>query len=290
MKTASSVLLTVRGAGYLRASRCPFIAETMGGGPKDANKTQFVQFQYDIRRTADKDLGVRARSRKLLSDVLFRDEANSTFPVSRSVVQDVIDLETIREHGNEVVEFSPEQNVLLVNVRVDEGEFGGVTRVEKGVTDNLKHGGDTSSTSDETELGSKIRGVFKLALGPFDTDCVTDFDKRKITRDIALLICLKRTVQNGCSELDGSSLVHAYLHDKVEMSKVIIAGSGSVTTHNVLAINLGSHGDVLSSGKPEIVLWIRETKTIEGGIGRNFNLLDKREVPPGIRTEDWFTT
>jgi len=220
------------------------------------------------RRTTDKDLGTRARTRKVLSNVLFRDKANTTLPVRRRIVQDVIDLEAIREHGNEVVEFSPEQNVLLVDVGVDEGEFGWVTGIEKGITDDLKHGGDTSSSGNETELGGEFRGVSKLALGSLDTDFVANLEKGKVTRDIALLIGL---------------------HNKVKVAKVVITSGRSVAPDNVLSINLSSYGDVLSSGKTQIVLWIGETETIERGVGGNLDLLDERELSPGIRAEDRIT-
>jgi len=215
------------------------------------------------RRTTDEDLGVRTRTRKVLGDVLFRDKADTSFPARRRVVQNVIDPEAIREHGDEVVEFGPEENIFLVDVGVDEAEFGRVTRVEKSITNDLKHGCDTSSASDETELGGEFGRVFELALGPLDADFVTSLDTREIARDISLLISF---------------------HYKVEMAKVVIASGGSIAADNILSINLSSYGYVLSGGKTEIVLWIGETETVEGGIGGNLDLLDERKLSPGVRT------
>ena len=80
------------------------------------------------------------------------------------------------------------------------------------------------------------------------------------------------------------SSARAYLHYKVEMTKVVIASGRSVAADNVLSINLSNYGYVLSGGKTEIVLWIRETKTVEGGIGGNLDLLDERKLSPGVRT------
>ena len=68
------------------------------------------------------------------------------------------------------------------------------------------------------------------------------------------------------------------------MAKVVIASGRSVAADNVLSINLSNYGYVLSGGKTEIVLWIRETKTVEGGIGGNLDLLDERKLSPGVRT------
>jgi len=141
--------------------------------------------------------------------VLFRDKADTSFPARRRVIQNVIDPEAIREHGDEVVEFGPEQNIFLVDVGVDEAEFGRITRVEKSITDDLKHGCDTSSASDETELGGEFGRVFELALGPLDADFVASLDTREIARDVSLLIGLiksTRMVQiSGLNEMQFSA-------------------------------------------------------------------------------------
>lgn len=81
-------------------------------------------------------------------------------------------------------------NVVLVDVGVDKAELGLVVGVLERALDNLEHGGDTGTTGDHEEVGGKVLGVDKLALGALDHDRLTDLEVGKVLRDVALLVGL----------------------------------------------------------------------------------------------------
>lgn len=126
----------------------------------------------------------------MLLDVLLGDKADTTLPSSRGIVQDVVDFESVGEHGDQVIQFDFEKDIVFVNVGVDEAEFGGVSGVEESVSSDLEHGSDSGSTSDHTNFFCECRSVLELTFGALDADLVTNFKQRKVPRDIALLVGL----------------------------------------------------------------------------------------------------
>ena len=146
----------------------------------------------DHRRGAtQEDLGV-AGSREPLLDVLLGDESRAALPVRGGVVEDVVDLEPVGEHSDEVVELDLEQDVVLVDVGVDEGELGRVAGVEEGVARDLEHGGYASAASDHAEFGGELGGVLELALGSLHLDGVANLEGRDVFGDVALLVSLRK--------------------------------------------------------------------------------------------------
>jgi hypothetical protein len=66
------------------------------------------------------------------------DESNASVPVVRRVVEDVVDVEPLGVLGRERIELGLEENVLVRDVGVDEGELGSVKGVlERGADDLL---------------------------------------------------------------------------------------------------------------------------------------------------------
>lgn len=142
-------------------------------------------------RTTHQNLGIGAGRRKVLGDVLLGYKADTPSPSCWGVVENVVDLEPVREHGDQVIQFDAQQDVFLSNVGVDEAELGWVTGVEEGVADNLEHGGDASSAGNKTKLLGQGWGVDELALGSLDADIIADLEQRKVSGDVALLVGLR---------------------------------------------------------------------------------------------------
>ena len=132
----------------------------------------------------------------MLSDLIFTDEANATSPACRRVVKHVIDGEAVWMLGSKLIEFLLEQDVFFVHIGIDEAELGLVGTVTERRTRNLKHGGNTRSTSDHTKVARKTLVVVELALGTLDTDVVANLEQRNVTRDVTLLVRLQTRCQH----------------------------------------------------------------------------------------------
>ena len=92
--------------------------------------------------------------------------------------------------SREFIEFFSEQNVLLVDVCVDEGELRAVERVlERGAHD-LQHGCDARAARDHAELARERRVVLELTLGPLDAYLVAELEERDVAGDVALFVRL----------------------------------------------------------------------------------------------------
>lgn len=146
---------------------------------------------YLLPHTTHEDLGVGASRRKVLCDMFLGNESRTTSPSSRGVVQNVVHLEPVREHGNQIIQLNAQQDIFLVDVGVDEAELGWVTGVEEGVANDLEHGGDTGSTSDQAKLLGQSWSVDELTLGSLDTDVVADLKQGKVSGDVTLLVGLR---------------------------------------------------------------------------------------------------
>lgn len=124
--------------------------------------------------------------------MLLAHEANAALPPSGRVVQDVVDLEPVREHRDQVIELDAEQDIVLVDVGVDERELGRVAGVEERVARDLQHGRDSSSTSDHANLRGEGGCVLELPLGTLDADLVADFEEGEVAGDVALFVSLSQ--------------------------------------------------------------------------------------------------
>lgn len=108
--------------------------------------------------------------------MILGDESRATLPARWGVVKNVVDLEAVREHGNQVIELDAEEDIILIDVGVDEGELGRVTRVEERVASDLEHRSNTSTTSDHAELRRQVGSEDELALGTLDTDVIPNLE------------------------------------------------------------------------------------------------------------------
>lgn len=122
--------------------------------------------------------------------MLLAHEANAALPPGRRVVQDVVDLEPVREHRDQVIELDAEQDIVLVHVGVDECELGGVAGVEERVACDLEHGCNTGTACDHAKLGCQSRLEGELTLGALDTDFVVDLEQGQVARDVSFLVRL----------------------------------------------------------------------------------------------------
>jgi hypothetical protein len=129
--------------------------------------------------------------RHALFDMFFGNEANTTIPLRRRVVQDVIDGEAFRVLRGKLVKFLLQEDILMVNVGKDQAKLGAIRRVLESSTDDLKHGCNTSATSDHTKFTGKGRAIGELALGTLNTNIVTDLEKAEVARNVALLVALE---------------------------------------------------------------------------------------------------
>lgn len=163
----------VLGTGYPIASRLPFIAATIGGGPEKRKGYYMTRAEivtgYTARRTTNKNFAVGfVGVGEQLLDVLFGDEADTTLPVGRGRVEDVEDLEPVLVVLEQTLEFGEEEDVLLRDVGVDERDGRGVAGILCGGAHDLDHGCDTGSASDHGEVLGEVGGVLEVALGTLD--------------------------------------------------------------------------------------------------------------------------
>ena len=150
-----------------------------------------VDFKMDFGPTTHEHLVLgKVAIGKTFLDLLLRDEANTTLPVRRRVVQHIVNLEPIGVPRRELVELGAEQDVLDVDVRVDEVQLGLVPGVLECGADDLEHGRDTGTASDHADLLAEGRVVFELALGTLDADLVADFEEGDVSGDVAFLVRL----------------------------------------------------------------------------------------------------
>lgn len=151
-------------------------------------------------RTTKQDLNIRIRRRQLLHNLLLANEPNPARPPLRRVIQHIIHREPLRVLLRELVELLLQQDVLVVDVRVDEAQLRQVERVFERGADDLEHGGDAGAAGDHAELAGEGGVVGELAFGPFDADFVADFEERDVAGDVTLFVGL--TSQNGDLDRD----------------------------------------------------------------------------------------
>lgn len=146
------------------------------------------------------------------------------------------------------VEVLLEQNILGSDVRKDEVDLSLVTSsaaTDNG-TDNLEHGCDTSTTSDHAKVTHHVGLVDEGTLGALDADSLTNDEGSHELGDVALRVALDQ---------------------EIEVAGLVVAGDGSVGTHNLLklAILLGedsADGDMLTDGEAEDRLFGWELKSV----------------------------
>jgi hypothetical protein len=123
--------------------------------------------------------------------VLLGHVANTTFPAGRGVVEDVKDLELGLVDVKELPEVIFEENVLFVDIGVDEGDGGGVERIPEGSANDLDHGCDSRTASNQAEVASHANLVTEVPLGTLDTDSIAEFELRDESGDVSLFVSLE---------------------------------------------------------------------------------------------------
>jgi hypothetical protein len=196
---------------------------------------------------------------EVVLDMLFGDETNTSLPVGRGVVEDVIDLETVGVELDKLVQIFFEQDILVVDVGIDETDFSRVSGVAENSADDLEHGGDTSTSSNHAYMFAETRGIDEVALWALEAHRVTDFESGHDTRDISFFVGLD---------------------EEIEKPGVIVAADWGVAASNKFAVDVGRDGDVLANGEAKYVECAGELEAVNGSVGRDLYLLLEGELLP----------
>lgn len=141
--------------------------------------------------TTQKDLDVRITGGQMFIYVFLCNEASTASPPGRRVVQDVMDFETSVARIHQFVEFLLQEDILLIDVRVDEAQLGAVKRIFEGSTYDLKHRSNASPPCDHPNFTREGRVVHELAFRTLDANFLAQFEQGDVTRDVTLLVSLK---------------------------------------------------------------------------------------------------
>lgn len=188
------------------------------------------------------------RTRQVLLDGLLGYESSVTTPSLGRVIEEVVDSESIRVVSSQSVQFILEQNVFLSDIGVDEIDLSLVLRVLQGSSDDLKTRSESGTTSNHTNLVGQFRSVVHLTLGALDLDELANLELVNVLGDVSIGV---------------------RLDDQVEEASVIVGRSGSVGSLDILAIDVGLEGDVLTNGQAENTVALRQTESVEGSVTRD---------------------
>jgi hypothetical protein len=144
----------------------------------------------EARHTTQENLNVITRRGQVHLDLLLCDEASTSIPAGRWIIQHVVNCEAVWITEDEGIEFLFQQNVLEVDIGIYERETCAVHGVFECGTDDLKHGGDACATRDHAKFTGEGGAVLELALGSLDADGVTDLEEGDDTGYVALLVRL----------------------------------------------------------------------------------------------------
>lgn len=162
--------------------------------------------------------------------------SNTTSPVSRRLVQDIVNTETAILFGKRV-QVLPQKNIAFGDVGIDQVDLGLIA--SRSATDNssddLEHRGDTSASSDHTKVADHVGRVDKGTLGAPHANRLADSERSHVLGDVS-----------GRVGLD----------QKVDVARLVVTRDGSVGTNDLLAAaiflsNVGSDGDVLTDGQTD---------------------------------------
>lgn len=131
----------------------------------------------------------------------------------------------------------------MVDVGVDEGDFGLVCWIGENGAKDLVHGGDTCASGNHAELADEAWTVVKLALGTLDANLVANGKLCKVTGNVALLV--------GFDE-------------EIKIATVIVIANGGITTGHKLSVNFSRDGHVLANGEIEHVVSIAQLEAVTG--------------------------
>ena len=146
----------------------------------------------EARHTTQKNLNIITRRGQVRLDLFFCDEASTSIPAERWIIQHVVNCEAVWMSKDKGIEFLFQQNVLGVDVGIYERETCAVHGVFECGTDDLKHGGDARAACDHANFTGEGGAVLELALGSLDADGVADLEEGDDTGYVALLVRLWR--------------------------------------------------------------------------------------------------
>jgi len=109
----------------------------------------------------------------MLLDVILANESDSAIPSRRRVVKNVENLEAVSIDTLELFEVLSKKNVLLIDVSVNESDFGMIFGVLEAGMNDLHHRSDTCATRNHGDVLDEIWGVQEAAFGTFDTNDLT---------------------------------------------------------------------------------------------------------------------
>ncbi|KAI3481059.1 hypothetical protein L1887_56633 [Cichorium endivia] len=211
------------------------------------------------RRAAHENLDVVGRLGHVLLNSLLGDKAHAALPADGRLVEEVVHAELVLVLGSKLVELLLEQDVLLLDVGVDKVDLRLVAGVLEDSTDDLQAGRKSSAAGDHAEVARQAGRVLHLALGALDRDEIADLHGADVLGDVTLLV---------------------RLDDEVEESVVIVRRCRGVGAHDVLAVDVGLDGDVLSDGEAEDVVLARQLEAVERRVGRERLLLHQTVLLP----------
>lgn len=178
-------------------------------------------------------------------------ETNTTSPVLRWVVQNIVDVESLILL-DELLQLLLKQNILGVDIGEDQINLGGVITAVAGTVandslDDLQHGSDTGTTSNHTNVAAHVRGVDHGTLGTTDLHGLANLQGSEVLGDVTLVISLDQ---------------------KIEVASLIVGRDRGVRTNNLLGltVNGGSKRDVLTDGKTKDIGGTGESETVDSDI------------------------
>lgn len=198
-------------------------------------------------------------------DHIRSNESNATVPVLRRVIQHIIDPE-VGVVLSQTIEILLEQNIIRIHIGEDKVHLcpvAGLASPANGL-DDLKHGRDTRSTRNHTNMSAHVGRIHHCALGSLDAHCLTDHEGRHVLADVA-----------GGVGFD----------EDIEEAPVFIGGDGSVGPHDVGAVDFGSEGNVLADWETEDVGLTGEFEPVS-----TVFLALANNLKPGSRTWRYYAT
>lgn len=176
------------------------------------------------------------RRKKAYSDHIRCDVTDTTSPVLRGVVKDVVDTNLVVLLGQSV-QVLLEQNILSGDIGEDKIDFGLVasSATTDDSTDDLKHRCDTSTAGNHTKVAYHVGLVDESTLGALDANGLANNKGRHELGDVALGVALDQ---------------------EIEVTGLVVAGDGRVGAHDLLDLAVllrkdGANGDVLADGEAE---------------------------------------
>jgi len=182
-----------------------------------------------------------------------------------------------RVFTSELVQVLLQENVLLVHVGEDEVNLGLVAggSASEDSLDDLQHRGDTSTTSDHTEVPNHVGSVDHSALGALDLHLVADVEGCQVTADVASRVALDEQVKVAWVDIG---------RDRgVGTDDLFVGDSLSLW---VLDVEVGSDRDVLANGQTEDAVRGGQGEAVDGGVVGEDGLFGERELLEDGRVKD----